>query len=110
MDRRSFLGLTAGAAAAVSFAPIVSARRSGRYTASHPLLLNQNENSLGMSPRAIEAAKKGLALGHRYPDEQVAVLDADLARREGLLPQNVGVSNGSTGIIEAIIRGQARTR
>ena len=107
MDRRSFLGLTVGAAAAISLAPIMPARASGRYTASHPLLLNQNENSLGMSPRAIEAAEKALALGHRYPDGYVSALGADLARREGLLPKNIGVSNGSTGIIEAIIRAQA---
>jgi len=107
MDRRSFIGLTAGAAVVLGWAPIISARESGLYTASHPLLLNQNENSLGMSPRAIEAAKKALVLGHRYPDESVTALGADLAHSEGLLPQNIGVSNGSTGIIEAIIRGQA---
>jgi len=78
-----------------------------RYTDSHPLLLNQNENSLGMSPRAIEAAKKALALGNRYPDEHVEALAADLARREGLLPKNIAVSNGSTGVIEAVIRDWA---
>jgi len=107
MDRRSFLGLTAGAAAAISLAPIIPVKAAGLYTASQPLLLNQNENSLGMSPRAIEAAKKALALGHRYPDEYVTALSADLARREGLLPENISISNGSTGIIEAIIRVQA---
>ncbi len=107
MHRRSFLGLTAGAAAAVGLATVVPIRAAGAYTASHPLLLNQNENSLGMSPRAIEAAKKALTLGHRYPDDYVAALGADLARREGLLIENIGVSNGSTGIIEAIIRVQA---
>jgi len=107
MDRRSFIGLTAGAAAVVGLAPIMPARATELYSASHPLLLNQNENSLGMSPRTIESAKKAMALGHRYPDDHVATLGADLARREGLLPQNIGVSNGSTGIIEAIIRDQA---
>ena len=107
MDRRSFLGLTATAAATVSFAPILSARMPGPYTASHPLLLNQNENSLGMSPRAIEAAKKALAMGHRYPDSYVSSLAKDIARREGVSPQNISISNGSTGIIEAIIRSQA---
>jgi histidinol-phosphate aminotransferase len=71
------------------------------------LLLNQNENSLGMSPSAIEAAKNTLALGHRYPDETVSALTADIASREGLEPQNIGISNGSTGVIEAIIREQA---
>lgn len=60
-----------------------------------------------MSPRAIEAAKKALALGNRYPDDYVAALGVDLARGEGLLPQNIAVSNGSTGIIEAIIRDRA---
>lgn len=110
MDRRSFLGLTAGAAVTLGFSPVLSARVAGPYTASHPLLLNQNENSLGMSPRAIEAAKKALALGHRYPDELVTALSADLARREGLSSQNIGVSNGSTGTIEAIIRCQADKR
>ena len=107
MDRRSFLRLTATSAAAVSLAPVLSARVSGPYSAGHPLLLNQNENSLGMSPRAIEAAKKALAVGHRYPDEYVSALGADIALREGISPQNLGVSNGSTGIIEAIIRCQA---
>ena len=107
MDRRSFLGLTAGAAAAVGFAPIAQARAPAPYTADYPLLLNQNENPLGMSPGAIRAAKKALVLGHRYPDEQVAALGAELAHREGLLPENTGVSNGSTQIIEAIIRAWA---
>lgn len=107
MDRRSFLGLTAGVAAAVGLAPIVPLRAAGPYTASQPLLLNQNENSLGMSPRAAEAARQALALGHRYPDDYVEALGADLARREGLLPRNMGVANGSTGIIEAIVRAQA---
>lgn len=104
MDRRSFIGLTAGAAAAISLTPIMPVKASGIYTASQPLLLNQNENSLGMSLRAVEAAKKALVHGHRYPDEYVTALAADLARREGLMPENVAVSNGSTGIIEAIIR------
>ena len=107
MDRRSFLRFTAGTAAAVGLAPIMSTMAFAPYTTSHPLLLNQNENSLGMSPRAIEAARKALALGHRYPDEYVTALGADLVRREGLLPENIGISNGSTGIIEAIIRAQA---
>lgn len=110
MHRRSFLSLTAGAAVAVGLAPIVPLKASGPYTASQPLLLNQNENSLGMSPRATEAAKKALALGHRYPDEQVAALGSELARREGLLPENIGVSNGSTQIIDAIVRAQADKR
>jgi histidinol-phosphate aminotransferase len=107
MDRRSFLGLTAGAVAVAGLAPVMRATASGRYTASNPLLLNQNENSLGMSPRSIEAAREALALGHRYPDHHVTALAEELARGEGLLPKNVGISNGSTGIIEAIVRQQA---
>ena len=110
MYRRSFLSLTAGAAAAVGLAPIVTVRAAVPYTTSQPLLLNQNENSLGMSPRAREAAKKALALGHRYPDEHVAALGSELARREGLLSENIGVSNGSTQIIDAIVRAQADKR
>jgi len=107
MDRRSFLGLAAGAAAAVSLAPIMPAMAKGPYTASHPLLLNSNENALGLSPRAIAAARKALPLGNRYPDDHVDALAADLARNEGLLPKNIAVSNGSTGIIEAIIHDWA---
>jgi histidinol-phosphate aminotransferase len=106
MRRRSFLGLAAGAAA-VGLAPIMTAKAKSPYTASQPLLLNQNENSLGMSPRAIEAASNALALGHRYPDDYVLALRADLARREGLSPENIAISNGSTGFIEAVIRSQA---
>ena len=82
----------------------------GPYTAGHPLLLNSNENALGMSPRAIEAARKALLLGNRYPDDYVEALAADLARKEGLLTKNIAVSNGSTGIIEAIIHDWADKR
>jgi len=110
MDRRSFLGLTAGAAAAFSLAPVMPAMAKGPYTASHPLLLNSNENALGMSPRALKAANMALPLGNRYPDEQVEALAEDLARKEGLLPKNIAVSNGSTGIIEAIIHEWADKR
>jgi histidinol-phosphate aminotransferase len=60
-----------------------------------------------MSPKAIDAARRALALGHRYPDEHVTALAEELALREGLTAQNIAVSNGSTGIIEAIIRNQA---
>lgn len=110
MDRRSFLGLTVGAAAAVSFSPMLSARLPGPYTASRPLLLNQNENALGMSPRATEAAREALKKGHRYPDEYVEALAEELAKREGLPSHNISISNGSTGIIEAIIRCEADKR
>lgn len=107
MDRRSFLGLTAGAVAVAGLAPVMPVMAKGPYTTSHPLLLNSNENALGMSPRAIAAANKALPLGNRYPDDYVDALAADLARKEGLLPENIGVSNGSTGIIEAIIHDWA---
>jgi len=110
MYRRSFLSLTVGAAAAAGLAPIVSLKASGLYTASQPLLLNQNENSLGMSPRAIEAAKNSLASGHRYVDERLAALGAELARHEGLLPENISVSNGSTQMIDAIVQAWANKR
>jgi len=99
--------MTAGAAAVIGLAPVMPAIAKGPYTASHPLLLNSNENALGMSPRAIATARKALALGNRYPDEQVENLAADLAGKEGLAPKNVAVSNGSTGIIEAIIHDWA---
>lgn len=110
MRRRSFLGVTAGAVAALSLTRVIPLRASETYSASRPLLLNQNENSLGMSPQAIEAARKALVLGHRYPDEHVEALGLEIARREGLSKETISISNGSTGIIEAIIHSQADKR
>ncbi|PHS20191.1 MAG: aminotransferase class I [Kangiella sp.] len=110
MDRRLFLGFTASAAvtaASGSLLSVASATASGRYTARNPLLLNKNENPLGMSSRAIEAAKKALSIGHRYAGDYVTVLAEELALNEALKPQNIGVCNGSTRIIDAVIQNQA---
>ncbi|PCI73122.1 MAG: hypothetical protein COB38_01680 [Gammaproteobacteria bacterium] len=110
MDRRLFLGFTASTAVTVATASLVSiaaVKASGRYTANNPLLLNKNENPLGMSPRAIEAAKKALSKGHRYAGDYVTILGEDLALNEGLKLQNIGISNESTRIIDAVIHSQA---
>ena len=53
-----------------------------------------NENPLGTSSKAIEAARMALKSVHIYPDGHARDLKAALAGRHGLLPENFFVGNG----------------
>ena len=69
-----------------------------------PLLLNYNENSLGMSPNAVIAASNATKnSGNRYPDGAVEELRATLASLNGVRPQEVILGNGSTEVIQAVV-------
>ncbi|MCC7534562.1 MAG: histidinol-phosphate transaminase [Deltaproteobacteria bacterium] len=66
--------------------------------------LASNENPLGPSPRAIEAAAAALRDAHRYPDGAAYELRNRIARHEGVDPAEVVVGNGSNELIELLIR------
>ncbi|MBI5828175.1 MAG: histidinol-phosphate transaminase [Chloroflexi bacterium] len=69
--------------------------------------LASNENALGPSPMAVEAAERMLAEAHRYP----GVADRDLRRRlgpmsyEGFDERYVIIGNGGTDIIRMVAQG-----
>ncbi|MEM7359068.1 MAG: histidinol-phosphate transaminase [Pseudomonadota bacterium] len=70
----------------------------------NPLWLHFNENSLGMSPRAVEAAQLATATaGNRYPDDAVAELRETLGKLNGVETAQVIFGNGSTEVIQAVV-------
>ncbi len=107
LNRRMFLKTTLAGVAATALLPTISFADSSPYSKTNILKLNSNENSLGMSAHAKAAAIKGMAIGHRYPDDYVTGLAAKIAKIEGLGKNTVSMADGSTGILEAVIRQQA---
>ncbi|MBI2881467.1 MAG: histidinol-phosphate transaminase [Candidatus Tectomicrobia bacterium] len=63
-----------------------------------------NENPLGPSPLAVEAAREALAASHLYPDGSAGSLRAALARRFGLKPGNFFVGNGADDVLQNLAR------
>ncbi len=57
--------------------------------------LGSNENPLGPSPLALEAGRRALLEGHRYPDPRMGELRHALAARHGIDPACLAFGNGS---------------
>src|SRR5271155_2814144 len=70
--------------------------------------LASNENPLGPSPLAVEAAKKALENANRYPDGGSHLLRETLAARTGLAAEEIFVGLGSSEIIDLASRGLLR--
>ena len=68
-----------------------------------PLLLSNNENPLGPSPRALEAMGRAAAAVHRYPDPTGRRLREALARVHGLSAERIALGNGSSELIELLV-------
>ncbi len=66
--------------------------------------LASNENPLGASPRAIEAARKALDEISLYPDGNGYALKEALVRRFGVSFDQVFLGNGSNDILELVAR------
>ena len=66
--------------------------------------LASNENPLGPSPLAVEAAKKALEGSNRYPDGSGFYLREALSKRHEIPAEKIFLGNGSTEIIDLIAR------
>lgn len=66
--------------------------------------LASNENPLGMSSRAKEAATAALVAGERYPDGNAFDLKAALCSRFGVQPDQLVIGNGSNDVLELAAR------
>ena len=66
--------------------------------------LASNENSLGPSPKALDAIKKSLMNVHRYPDMVGFELRTKLAKKFNIKMDNVILGAGSEGIMSTIMR------
>ncbi|ATE59346.1 histidinol-phosphate transaminase [Thauera sinica] len=62
--------------------------------------LASNENPLGMSAAAREAAGRALAEGARYPDGSAFAFKAALCRKFGVRQEQLVVGNGSNDVLE----------
>jgi histidinol-phosphate aminotransferase len=70
----------------------------------HAVKLASNENPLGPSPKAVEAAKRALADAHRYPDGGTHLLREALGTRNGVSMEEIFVGLGSSEIIDLASR------
>jgi len=74
------------------------------YGVTNVAKLASNENALGPSPRAVEAARAAAAKVSLYPDGAAFLLRAALAAKLGVEPREVFVGNGSNELIELLVR------
>ena len=70
----------------------------------HAVKLASNENPLGPSPKAMEAARAVLGESNRYPDGGTCLLREKLARLDGVSPEEIFVALGSSEIIDLAAR------
>ncbi len=118
MDRRTLLKSSGMLIGALGLAPLASrtafaapaaapattpANALVVPSAKTPLLLNFNENSLGMSPKAQAAVVSELPRVFRYPDDARADLVGKVAARAGLTDKHVVIGNGSSEVIQMAI-------
>ncbi|MCH8558251.1 MAG: histidinol-phosphate transaminase [Balneolia bacterium] len=66
--------------------------------------LASNENRLGCSPKANEAALESLGAIMNYPDPACLDLRAKIADKIGVKPENVIAGSGSEGVMQLIIK------
>jgi histidinol-phosphate aminotransferase len=86
--------------------PIEEAEREFRATA---IKLASNENPLGPSPRAIEAAREALGQANRYPDGSGHDLRESLAARLKIPLDHLILGGGSTDLIDLAARTLLQT-
>jgi histidinol-phosphate aminotransferase len=115
ISRRKFIQQLSLGAACVSLA----AKTPFAFAESHSvldfrqnaatLMLHFNENSLGMSPKALLAAKRAIDLyGNRYADPLFDEFKLNLAAHHNVEPQQLIFGNGSTEVLQAIATYAAR--
>ena len=66
--------------------------------------LANNENPLGPSERAVEAARAALAEAHRYPESEHRTLRETIASHHDVDEEQVLVGHGSSELIELLVR------
>ena len=82
----------------------------GAWPPGGAIKLASNENPLGPSPRAVEAAGRALAQAHRYPDGGAFYLRAALAERLGVARESVLVGLVNDFVPAQKASGQPKTR
>lgn len=119
MDRRTLLkssGMLVGAIglhrlanAAPEATTQLTAANSDVFTITEkqPLLLNFNENSLGMAPKARQAIVASLSEAFRYPDAARETLMNAIAKVDRVSAKHITMGNGSSEIIQMGVQAYA---
>lgn len=99
-SRRSFLHLSAAASAAAALhvmsEPMLAAAARRRPHAKDAVLIDSNENPLGPCPAARDAISAIIPQGGRYSDNLADELVNTFAQIEGLKPDSIYCTAGST--------------
>jgi histidinol-phosphate aminotransferase len=99
-SRRSFLQLSAAATTVATFRfttePMLAAAARRRPHAADAVMIDSNENPLGPSQSARDAMTAILPHGGRYFDELTDELISTVAQQEGLNPDYIRATVGST--------------
>lgn len=77
-------------------------------TKAAPILLNFNENSLGMSASAKKAVIDSLGKAFRYPDDAKEAARKATADLHGVSPELVTLGAGSSQVIQAVVASQVQ--
>lgn len=115
MNRRGFIttGTAAGLLGTTSASSFLgSLLRAGSASAQATpsdgtIRLSSNENPLGLSPKAREAAISALEFGNRYPHEHVPPLREALADYVGIRNENLVLGAGSTDLLQMTLQAYA---
>ncbi len=75
-----------------------------KKSAKKIIKLDQNENPIGASPRAIAAGQQAMLSCHRYPGNEGLSLKKCLSKHLSVLPENITLGNGSEGLLELIVK------
>ncbi len=111
MNRRSFLTSSSLVISGLSLSSFVSSAYANEtlknklvFNAENPLLLNFNENSLGMSQKAKQAIIDALPNAFRYPDDARSALINELGNEFKLSDKHITLGNGSSETIQAAVQ------
>lgn len=74
------------------------------FGVASPIKLASNENPLGPSPRALEAARQALGALHRYPDGVAYALRDRIAQFHGVGRDEVLQGAGSNELLDLVVR------
>lgn len=115
-DRRRFLKLTGLVASAIPLTGLSSAFATTPAlshaliapTAENPIRINYNENPIGMSPKAQDAARASIAKANRYAMDEIKTLHTKLAQLYRMPEDGILITAGSAEAIRASIEAYSQ--
>ncbi len=115
LGRRSFLK-SSSAASLLGFCAVTKPAMASEIkvpdfsspTAEKPIRINFNENALGMSPKAKEAARMSVDLGNRYAKAEINKLHARIASDYHVPSECILLTDGSSEGIRSFIDGYSK--